>query len=62
MLAQLQEIIKLLFKGVTRKTLSVIFQILSTNIQYSSNENVCCDFCQSGLGLPNTTFFFTSVN
>lgn len=62
MLAQLQEIIKLVFKGVTRKTFSVIFQILSTNMKYSYNENVCCDFYQSGPALSNTTFFFTSVN
>jgi len=62
MLAKLQETIKLLLKEVTRKTLSVIFQILFTNIKYSSNENVCWDFYQSGLDLSNTTFFFTCVN
>lgn len=61
MLAQ-PKTIKLLFKGVTRKTLSVIFQILSTNIKYSSNANVCCDFYQLRLDLSDTTFFFSSVN
>lgn len=58
-LAQLHEIIKLLFKGVTRNDLSVIFQILFlSKIKNSSNENVCCDFYQSGLDLSNTIFSF----
>lgn len=60
MLTQVQAITKLLLREVTKKILSVIFQILFT--KYSSNENVCCDFCQSSLDLSNTTFFFNSIN